>query len=138
MWVYRKFLRKTKTKTSVKFQILCIMFRSVYDEVNARIVSSQILDSAENDTKLRIKELLHILSHRPELNKQLGTQSSYEIKTLIIQAYPQFRSWGMMELLLTTLAFPPSYTLWNIMHTNWKFNTSFCFSQEFWFTILDI
>ena len=52
----------------------------------------KILDSADNDTKLRIKELLHILTRRPELNKQLGTQSSYEIKTKIIQAYPQFRS----------------------------------------------
>jgi hypothetical protein len=52
----------------------------------------EILDNAENDTKLRIKELLHILSRGPELNKQLGLQSSYEIKTLIIQAYPQFRS----------------------------------------------
>jgi hypothetical protein len=36
----------------------------------------KILDSAENDTKLRIKELLHILSRGPELNKQLGLQSS--------------------------------------------------------------
>ena len=51
----------------------------------------EILDSADTDTKLRIKELLHILSRNPELNKQLGSQSSYEIKTLIIQAYPQFR-----------------------------------------------
>ena len=52
----------------------------------------QILDSADNDTKLRIKELLHILTRGPILNKQLGLQSSYEIKTLIIQAYPQFIS----------------------------------------------
>ena len=51
----------------------------------------EILDCAENDTKLRIKELLHILSRSPELNKQLGMQSSFEIKTLIIQAYPQFQ-----------------------------------------------
>ena len=52
----------------------------------------EILDSADNDLKLRIKELLHILTRKPELNKQLGSQSSFEIKTLLIQAYPQFRS----------------------------------------------
>ena len=52
----------------------------------------EIIDSADNDRKLRIKELLHILSRNPEINKQLGSQSEYEIKTLIIQAYPQFRS----------------------------------------------
>ena len=51
----------------------------------------EILDSADNDLKLRIKELLHILTRKPELNKQLGSQSSYEIKTLLIQAYPQFK-----------------------------------------------
>jgi hypothetical protein len=49
----------------------------------------EILDSATSDNMLRIKELLHILSRRPELNKQLGCQSSYEIKTLLIQAHPQ-------------------------------------------------
>ena len=38
--------------------------------------------------KLRMKELLHILKEQPELNKQLNSQSDYEIKTLIIQAYP--------------------------------------------------
>ena len=52
----------------------------------------EILDCADNDTKLRIKELMHILSRQPELNKQLGAQSKFEIKTLIIQAYPQFRA----------------------------------------------
>ena len=52
----------------------------------------EVLDSAENDLKLRIKELLHILTRKPELNKQLGSQSSFEIKTLLIQVYPQFRS----------------------------------------------
>ena len=50
----------------------------------------KIIDSADN-TKLRIKELLHSLTRNPSLNKQLGTQSNYEIKTLIIQAYPHFR-----------------------------------------------
>jgi hypothetical protein len=41
--------------------------------------------------KLSVKELLHIIRHNPSLNKQLGTKSSFEIKTLLIQAYPQFR-----------------------------------------------
>jgi hypothetical protein len=36
-----------------------------------------------------MKELLHILKEQRELNKQLNSQSEYEIKTLIIQAYPQ-------------------------------------------------
>jgi len=36
-------------------------------------------------------ELLHILKRKPELNKQLNSQSNYDIKTLIIAAYPQFR-----------------------------------------------
>ena len=51
----------------------------------------EILDSADNDIKLRIKELMHILKQKSELKKQLGSQSSFEIKTLLIQAYPQFR-----------------------------------------------
>ena len=51
----------------------------------------EIIDKADTDMKLRIKELLHILKRKPSLNKQLNSQSSYEIKTLIIQAYPQFR-----------------------------------------------
>jgi hypothetical protein len=38
-----------------------------------------------------MKELLHILKEQPELNKQLNSQSNYEIKILIIQAYPQHR-----------------------------------------------
>ena len=36
-----------------------------------------------------MKELLHILIEQPELNKQLNSQSDYEIKTLIFQAYLQ-------------------------------------------------
>ena len=51
----------------------------------------EVLDSADTDHKLRIKELLHILKRQPLLNKQLNSQSNYDIKTLIIQAYPQFR-----------------------------------------------
>ena len=51
----------------------------------------EILDTASNNDKIRIKELLHILKRKPALNKQLNAQSSYEIKTLIIKAYPQHR-----------------------------------------------
>ena len=49
----------------------------------------QVIDRASNDFKLRMKELLHILKTKPELNKQMNSQSKYEIKTLIIQAYEQ-------------------------------------------------
>jgi hypothetical protein len=51
----------------------------------------EVLDSADTAQKLAYKELLHILEMDPELNKQLGKQSKYETKTLIIKAYPQFR-----------------------------------------------
>ncbi|CAF0999626.1 unnamed protein product [Brachionus calyciflorus] len=51
----------------------------------------EIIDKAGTDMKLRIKELLHILKRKPSLNKQLNSQSNYEIKTLIIQAYRQHR-----------------------------------------------
>ncbi len=50
----------------------------------------QVIDRASSNFKLRMKELLHILKEQPELNKQLNSQSD-EIKTLIIQAYPQHR-----------------------------------------------
>jgi hypothetical protein len=50
-----------------------------------------ITDKASTDFKLRMKELLHILKHKPELNKQLSSQFNYDIKTLIIATYPQFR-----------------------------------------------
>ena len=52
----------------------------------------QVIDRASSNFKLKMKELLlHILKEQPELNKQLNSQSDYEIKTLIIQAYPQHR-----------------------------------------------
>jgi len=51
-----------------------------------------VIDRASNNFKLRMKELLHILKEQPELNKQLNLQTDYEIKTLIIQAYPQYRN----------------------------------------------
>jgi hypothetical protein len=45
----------------------------------------QILATADTLKKLSDKELLHIIRYNPSLNKQLGTQSSFEIKTLLIQ-----------------------------------------------------
>lgn len=56
----------------------------------------EVLDSADNDFKLRIKEMLHIVRNKPELNKQLNAQSKYDIKTLIIAAYPQHSSSGVV------------------------------------------
>ncbi len=53
--------------------------------------NAQIIDTASSDLKLRVKELLHILKTEPSLNKQLKAQSDFDIKTLIVQAYPQFR-----------------------------------------------
>ena len=51
----------------------------------------EVIDNASNDFKLKMKELLHILKTEPELNKQLNSQSNFEIKTLIINAYPHYR-----------------------------------------------
>ena len=48
----------------------------------------EILDRADSNFKLEIKELLHILSKKPSLNKQLNSQSKFNIRTLIIAAYP--------------------------------------------------
>ena len=45
-----------------------------------------ILDTAHIELKLCYKELLHIFIRKPELNKQLNSQSKYEVKTLIIKA----------------------------------------------------
>ena len=53
-----------------------------YDEV-------EILDNADSNQKLEIKELLHIIKEKPPLNRQLNAQSKYNIKTLIITAYQQ-------------------------------------------------
>ena len=41
----------------------------------------EIIDQAVNDTKLKIKELLHILKWKPSLNRQLNSQSDFDIKT---------------------------------------------------------
>jgi len=46
----------------------------------------EVVDQAGNDVKLRIKVLLHILKQKPTLNKQLNSQSDFDIKTFLIQA----------------------------------------------------
>ena len=51
----------------------------------------EIIDRAVNNMKLQVKELLHILKQKPKLNKQLNAQSNYDIKTIIVKAYQQFR-----------------------------------------------
>jgi hypothetical protein len=50
----------------------------------------EILDTADSNYKLELKELLHIIHHKPTLNRQLNSQSQYNVKTLIIAAYPQY------------------------------------------------
>jgi hypothetical protein len=50
----------------------------------------RILDSAKSDFRLKLKELLHIFKRKPAFNKQLNAQSNFEIRTLIIAAYPQY------------------------------------------------
>ena len=64
-------------------------FQVAIDVMNYENV--QVIDEASTDTKLRVKELLHILKREPLLNKQLNSQSNFEIKTLLIQAYAQHR-----------------------------------------------
>jgi hypothetical protein len=51
----------------------------------------EVIDRAASDFRLRIKELMHIIKLEPSLNKQLNSQSNFDIKTLIITAYPQHR-----------------------------------------------
>ena len=48
----------------------------------------EILDQAESNFKLEMKELLHIVQQKPSLNRQLNAQSKFNIRTLIIAAYP--------------------------------------------------
>ena len=51
----------------------------------------EILDTADSDLKLQVKERLHILERKPELNEQLGSQSKYDMNTLIVTKYTQFK-----------------------------------------------
>ena len=45
---------------------------------------AKILDRADTDRKLQIKELLHIDNNKPTLNKQLNSQSEFRINVNII------------------------------------------------------
>ena len=51
----------------------------------------EIIDHASNDTKLKIKELLHILKRKPELNRQMNSQNEFNIKTILIKAYSDYQ-----------------------------------------------
>ncbi len=62
-----------------------------YDQV-------EVIDTGDSILKLRIKELLHILKEKPVLNRQLGTQSKYEVKTILILTYAQFKSGEEQEI----------------------------------------
>lgn len=46
----------------------------------------EIIDEADSNYKLELKELLQIIGRKPSLNKQLAQHS---IRTLIIAAHPQ-------------------------------------------------
>jgi hypothetical protein len=52
-------------------------------------VNVEIIDRASSDFKLRMKELLCILARKPELNKQLNSQSKFEVNTILITKYQQ-------------------------------------------------
>ena len=49
----------------------------------------EILDSASSDLKLKVKERIHIVSSNPSLNKQLNSQSGFELKTFIVALHPR-------------------------------------------------
>ena len=38
----------------------------------------EVIDSAASDQKLKVKELLHIMERKPQMNEQLGSQSKHE------------------------------------------------------------
>ena len=52
----------------------------------------EILDNADNDLKLQVKECLHIVKRKPFLNKQLNAQNEFDLKTITISTYPQKRT----------------------------------------------
>jgi hypothetical protein len=53
--------------------------RDEYRRSNGSDENIEIIDKASTDFKLRMKELLHILKRKPELNKQLNSQSNQDI-----------------------------------------------------------
>jgi hypothetical protein len=82
---HRIYEHRTKSESAIRQHL------QLHEDHHIDFNGVQILDTADTLMKLSVKELLHIIRHNPSLNKQLGTQSSFEIKTLLIQAYPQFR-----------------------------------------------
>ena len=59
----------------------------------------------ETDYKLKLIELQHIIKKKPEFNKQLNSkQLEFEVKTLIIAAYPDHKQqqpkveWGCTDI----------------------------------------
>ena len=47
------------------------------------IIKIEEIDRADSEGKLKLIELQHIIKQKPLINKQLNTDSKYEIKTLI-------------------------------------------------------
>ena len=47
----------------------------------------EVIDSSDSKIKLAAKEALHILKEKPSLNKQLNSQSGFDLKMLIIAAH---------------------------------------------------
>ena len=54
----------------------------------------EIIYQANNNLKLQVKELLHTLKFKPDINRQLGSQSSY---TILIQAYSQHKKESLVN-----------------------------------------
>ncbi len=52
---------------------------------------TKVIDTGDNELKLCIKELLHIIKKKPKINIQLGEKSGYNIKTIIVASYEQLK-----------------------------------------------
>ena len=99
MFPFKDNIKKVEERSMVIYKLKCSCGttyigkteRILYYRINEHQDEKKDPNSNERGPQ-RIKELLHILTRKPELNKQLGSQSSFEIKTLLIQVYPQFRS----------------------------------------------
>ena len=122
LFPFKDNIKNAKDKSSVVYKLSCTTCNAAYIGMTERILALrvkehikspesaclqhlknnptheidyenvEVLDSADGEYKLRVKELLHILQKKPELNKQLGSQSSFNIKPIIIAAYPQPKS----------------------------------------------
>ncbi len=75
------FYRLKEHKTQ-KSSALCQHQQSTGHKIDFENV--QILDRADSDRKLQLKELLHIDKRKPSLNVQLNSQSQYRICVNII------------------------------------------------------